>query len=189
MKGDQHRHLSHLNGWYPGYVIAGKYAGNKTVYDAVVTSLISRGDGTADSNTGWEKTLRASCWARAGNVDKAYDEFKYTIDENFAPNVLSVYAPPSKVFQIDANFGQSAAGLAMLITDIPQLAGDSTTQTVILGPAIPMQWAGGNVKGLHLRGGGSVDFSWNDEGVVDKVTVHDRELPIKIFDKNSKALN
>ncbi|KAJ3495328.1 hypothetical protein NLG97_g3472 [Lecanicillium saksenae] len=189
VQGDKHRHLSHLNGWYPGYVIAGKYAGNQTVYDAVVTSLISRGDGTADSNTGWEKTLRASCWARAGNVTNAYDEFKYTIDENFAPNVLSVYAPPSKVFQIDANFGQSAAGLAMLITDLPQLAGDTSTHQVTLGPAIPKQWAGGRVKGLRLRGGGSVDFSWNNDGVVDKVAVHGRSLPIKIVDKNDKILH
>lgn len=60
VKGDKHRHLSHLNGWYPGYAISGKYAGNKTIHDAVVTTLLSRGDGDEGFNTGREKTWRAS---------------------------------------------------------------------------------------------------------------------------------
>lgn len=193
-KGNEHRHLSHLSGWYPGYTISGKYAGNKTVHDAVVTALTSRGDGTTDSNTGWEKTWRASCWARAGDAQKAYDEFKYTISMNFAPNVMSIYSggsPPYSLelpFQIDANFGQSAAALAMLVTDLPQLAGDSTTHTVTLGPAIPEEWAGGKVQGLRLRGGGIIDFSWSDAGVVGQVTVHGRSLPLQIVDKNGKEL-
>lgn len=194
-EGNKHRHLSHLNGWYPGYVIAGKYADNKTVYDAVITALTSRGDGTADSNTGWEKTWRAACWARAGDVDKAYDEFKYTTAMNFAPNALSIYSggsPPYKLqlpFQIDANFGQSAAGLAMLATDLPQMAGDNAVQTVLLGPAIPKEWAGGKVNGLRLRGGGFVDFSWDSNGMVNAVNVHDRSVPIKIVNKGGKVLH
>ncbi len=193
-KNNTHRHLSHLNGWFPGYVIAALYANNKTVTDAVATSLYSRGNGTEDSNTGWEKTLRAACWARLGVVEEAYKEFKYTIDMNFAPNALSVYTQGSwpyelaLPFQIDANFGQSAAALAMLATDLPMMAGESGTQTVILGPSIPREWAGGRVSGLRLRGGGYVDFTWDNDGVANGATLHDRKLPVQVVDKVGTVL-
>ncbi len=170
---------------------------NKTIVDAVATSLYSRGNGTADSNTGWEKTLRAACWGRLGVVDEAYKEFKYTIDANFAPNALSVYTTDGSdgkpvelalPFQIDANFGQSAAALAMLATDLPQAWGDDSVQTVLLGPAIPQEWAGGSVKGLRLRGGGCVDFSWTNDGTVNKVAVRARKLPLRLVNKSGKTL-
>jgi alpha-L-fucosidase 2 len=37
---------------------------------------------------------------------------------------------------------------------------------VVLGPAIPREWGGGSVGGLRVRGGGSVEFGWDGEGVV-----------------------
>lgn len=75
-----------------------------------------------------------------------------------------------------------------LSTDLPQVAGDSATHTVILGPAIPKEWAGGKANGLRLRGGGFVGFSWSADGGVNQVTVRDRSLPINIVDKNGKVL-
>lgn len=195
VKNDTHRHLSHLAGWYPGYAIAGVHKNNKTITDAVATSLYSRGNGTIDSNTGWEKVWRAASWARVGNTDEAYKELKYTIDMNFAPNGLSVYTttngwPYTLIlpFQIDANFGLSGAALAMLITDVAQAAGDDSMQEIILGPAIPKEWAGGSVKGLRLRGGGAVNFEWDDDGVVLKVELSDRKLPIKVLNKSGKVV-
>lgn len=192
VQNNTHRHLSHLTGVYPGYLISGVMANDSDVQGAVITSLYSRGNGTEDSNTGWEKSWRAACWARMRVVDEAYKIFKYAIDTNFGPNALSMYTasttPPftqSLPFQIDANFGQAAAALAMLITDLPQAWGDGGVHTVLAGPAIPKEWAGGSVKGLRLRGGGQVDFSWTDEGVVEKVTILDRHAPIKIV--NSKG--
>jgi alpha-L-fucosidase 2 len=71
VKNDTHRHLSHLYGWYPGWAIAGVHSSNKTVTDAVTTSLYSRGNGTLDSNTGWEKVWRAASWAVLNNTDEA----------------------------------------------------------------------------------------------------------------------
>ncbi|CAL5867505.1 uncharacterized protein PFLUO_LOCUS1724 [Penicillium psychrofluorescens] len=195
VENNTHRHLSHLTGWYPGYVIAGLHGNNKTITDAVATSLYSRGNGTIDSNTGWEKAWRSACWARLGVVDEAYSEFKYTIDMNFAPNVLSVYAttdgwPYTQVlpFQIDANFGLAGAALSMLSSDVAQWNSDKNIQRVILGPSIPPQWASGSVKGLRLRGGGTVDFTWDDDGMVSKAELRSRDLPIQIVNKAGKLL-
>ncbi|ETR98680.1 hypothetical protein M419DRAFT_38400 [Trichoderma reesei RUT C-30] len=194
VKNNTHRHLSHLYGFYPGYVISSAHADNKTVMDAVATSLYSRGNGTEDSNTGWEKVWRGACWGQLGVVDEAYKELKYTIDMNFAANGLSVYTTgswPYEVtlpFQIDANFGLSANALAMLYTDLPKRWGDDSVQKVILGPAIPREWAGGSVRGGSLRGGGTVDFGWDDEGVVNRAVLRGRRLPIVVVNKHGKVL-
>lgn len=195
VQNNTHRHLSHLNGWYPGYIISGYYGKNETIVKAVETSLYSRGNGTEDSNTGWEKSWRAACWARLGVVDEAYKIFKYAIDVNFGPNALSIYTasntPPYKQslpFQIDANFGQSAAALAMLATDLPQASGDKGTPIVTVGPSIPKAWAGGSVRGLRLRGGGQLDFGWTDDGLVEKVTITGRTAPIKIVNKKGTVI-
>ncbi|KAH8811188.1 glycoside hydrolase family 95 protein [Xylogone sp. PMI_703] len=190
---DEHRHLSHLAGWYPGYSVATHYR-NSTITNAVNTSLTARGNGTADSNTGWEKVWRVACWAQLNNTDIAYTYLKYTIDTNFADNGFSVYTTccwPYELagpFQIDANFGYTGAILAMLVTDLPIPAASDDTYSIILGPAIPAAWAGGSVKGLRLRGGGSINFSWNNDGLVTKATLNDRSAAINVFNKDGKLL-
>ncbi|KAL4794316.1 alpha-fucosidase A [Aspergillus venezuelensis] len=169
-----HRHLSHLVGWYPGYSLSSYLNGytNETIQDAVRETLISRGDGNADdANAGWAKVWRSACWARLNDSVKAYDLLGYAIDENFVGNGLSMYSGTSLPFQIDANFGFAGAVLSMLVYDVPAPVGMNGVRTVVLGPAIPAEWAGGSVKGLRLRGGAIVGFSWDDDGVVDRVTI------------------
>nr|XP_036581276.1 glycoside hydrolase family 95 protein [Colletotrichum truncatum]KAF6789544.1 glycoside hydrolase family 95 protein [Colletotrichum truncatum] len=165
-----HRHLSHLTGWHPGYSVSSFLGGytNSTIQSAVQETLISRGMGNAeDANAGWAKVWRAACWARLNNTEKAYEELRYAIDVNFAPNGFSMYWAMSPPFQIDANFGLGGAVLSMLVVDLPlPYASKDELRTVVLGPAIPKKWGGGSVKGLRIRGGGVVDFSWNDDGIV-----------------------
>jgi alpha-L-fucosidase 2 len=123
-----------------------------------------------------------------------YLYLKYTIDINFAENGFSVYTTccwpyqPAGPFQIDANFGYAGAVLAMLVTDLPVPAASSASQTVLLGPAIPAAWAGGSVKGLRLRGGGSVDFSWDDNGLVTTATLHNHAAAIDVVNKAGTVL-
>ncbi|GFF22350.1 probable alpha-fucosidase A [Aspergillus udagawae] len=159
---DTHRHLSNLYGWYPGYSISSVHAHNTTITDAVATTLTSRGSGVEDSNTGWGKLWRSACWAVLNETANAYGELTLAIQNNFAANGFDMYSgnPP---FQIDANFGVLGAVMAMLVRD---LDGAGDVQAVLLGPAIPARWGGGSVTGLRLRGGGKVDFRWDDDGVV-----------------------
>ncbi|KAG9858985.1 glycoside hydrolase family 95 protein, partial [Aureobasidium melanogenum] len=157
-----HRHLSHLVGWYPGSSLFGLLSGytNPTISSAITQTLIQRGPGIADANAGWEKVWRSACWARLNASCEAYYELRLTISQNIAPNGLSMYSGKNEPFQIDANFGYVGAVLAMLVVDIEELG------MVVLGPAVPREWAGGSVKGLRIRGGGSVEFAWDGEGVV-----------------------
>lgn len=184
----QHRHLSHLVGWFPGYSIssfANGYTTNATIQSAVRASLLQRGNGTdADGNGGnygWPKVWRAACWARLNDSVTAYEELKLAVVNNVAGNLLSMYSggigesnkyPP---FQIDMNFGWAGAVLSMLVVDLPLQAAvegaETSIRTVVLGPAIPPAWGSGSVRGLRVRGGIEVDFEWDAEGVVNAVSL------------------
>lgn len=113
----------------------------------------------------------------------AYLELKYAIETNFANNGLSMYTALNPPFQIDANFGLVDAVLGMLAVDLPLLSSDTRIHTVILGPAIPAAWDGGNVHGMRLRRGGYVDFHWDSHGLVTDADVLGRTKPILILNK------
>ncbi|KAF3763822.1 family 95 glycoside hydrolase [Cryphonectria parasitica EP155] len=176
----EHRHISHLVGWYPGYAIASFASGftNTTLQDAVRASLLARGDGTdADGdggNFGWPKVWRGACWARLNDSARAYGELQLSIANNVAPNLLSMYAGKSPPFQIDMNFGWAGNVLSMLVVDLPLAGGaeeETKVRTVVLGPAIPSAWGGGSVKGLRIRGGVVVNFAWDGTGIVTNYTL------------------
>lgn len=190
---DQHRHLSHLYGWYPGFAIS-TGAANKNpaaIEAAVATTLLHRGPGNwKDANAGWAKVWRAACWAHlspttshpsfatpggATNTtaaEQAYWLLKYALQQNFARNLFSMYGKGSGVFQIDANFGWVGAVLAMLSRDLDQpvekFAGG---REVLLGAAVPESWLPVRVEGLRVRGGGVVDFTVGRGGAVSAVKV------------------
>jgi alpha-L-fucosidase 2 len=189
-KNDTHRHLSNLIGWYPGYSVASFQSGytSSSIQNAVATTLYSRGPGNgADANAGWEKVWRSACWARLNNTSEAYFELKYAIDQNFAGNGLSMYSGQKEPFQIDANFGLVGAVLSFLVVDQPLESG-AEGRVVVLGPAIPTSWSPGEVKGLRLRGGGSVDFQWDATGSVTGAHTTGRTKSIKILNKAGKVL-
>ena len=187
-----HRHLSHLTGWYPGYSIASFLDGysNPDVQSAVRKSLTARGNGTAgDADSGWAKVWRAACWARLNDTENAYYQLRYAIESNFVGNGFGMYSGLNAPFQIDANFGLGGAILSMLVVDTP-LRHDffEEARTVVLGPAIPSAWGGGSVKGLRIRGGGSVDFSWDSDGMVDTAMLTESQTPVKLVNKKGVLL-
>ena len=191
---DAHRHLSELVGWHPGYSLSSFQGGysNATIQEAITQKLYSRGEGNAeDANAGWAKVWRSACWARLNNTERAHFELRYAIDTNIADNGFSMYSATNTPFQIDANYGIGGAILSMLIVDLPNAFGDDSTRTVVLGPAIPAAWkimAEGGVQGLRLRGGGAVDFQWDEQGVVREAVLKDREAPLRIVNKEGTLL-
>ncbi|EJD07952.1 glycoside hydrolase family 95 protein [Fomitiporia mediterranea MF3/22] len=183
---DTHRHLSHLVGLYPGYAVSNynpdvqklNYSVND-VRDAARTSLIHRGNGTGpDADAGWEKVWRAACWAQFADSDMFYHELTYAVDRNFAENLFSIYDPadPNPVFQIDANFGYTAAAMNALL-QAPDVASLDIPLTVTILPALPSAWSTGSILGARVRGGIMLDMSWEDMKPTKVVLTVDKGAP------------
>ncbi|KAI3789216.1 hypothetical protein L2E82_02006 [Cichorium intybus] len=151
-----HRHISHLFGLFPGHTIT--LEKTPDLCKAADVTLNKRGE----EGPGWSTTWKAASWARLHNSEHAYRMVKHLFDlvdpeneGNYEGGLYSNLFTAHPPFQIDANFGFSAAIAEMVI--------QSSVNDIYLLPAVPRdKWGSGWVKGLKARGNVTVSVSWND---------------------------
>ena len=149
-----HRHLSHLCGLFPGELLAG----DEKLTEACRISLMHRLE-NGGGHTGWSCAWIINLFTALKDGEKAYEYLRTLLTRSTYPNLWDAHPP----FQIDGNFGGTAAIANMLVQD--------RGGKVEILPALPKQFESGWVKGLCIKGGKTVDIAWSKAGEVKEYRI------------------
>ncbi len=171
-----HRHLSHLYGLFPGWEINPE--DTPEIYNQAARALELR-QNELSSMAGWSFSFMANLWARSGQGERALENLEFLLRGCTKPNLLSWGndwraqglsmfwgqggLPP---FQIEAGMGFVSAVCEMLVGSRPGF--------IRLLPALPKAWPHGSVQGITTRCGIRVDMSWSQNGRVLSVKLSSR---------------
>jgi len=203
---DQHRHVSHLFALHPGHEISP--LSTPALAEAAKVTLKQRGD----DGTGWSLAWKINFWARLRDGDHAlklmanqlrYTELLKTVMQGAGgtyPNLFDAHPP----FQIDGNFGFVSGVNELLLQSHdryvdPKSPGEDRYYIDLL-PALPSEWATGEIRGLRARGGFTLDLAWktgqlstatirSEKGGTAKIRYAGRVLELKLTPGQAASLD
>lgn len=158
-----HRHQSHIYPFFPGTEITKE--NNRRLYDGIKVAVEKRLMVGFTEQTGWSYAHMANIYARLEDGEKALSCLNYVLRACTGQNLFTYHNDwrdqgltlswfgKDAPFQIDANFGFTAAIFEMLIYSKPGF--------LRLLPALPADWSKGSIKGLHTRCMIECDIEWD----------------------------
>ncbi|MCH6259022.1 glycoside hydrolase family 95 protein [Puniceicoccaceae bacterium K14] len=162
----EHRHQSHIYPVFPGHEITEE--SDPVLYEATKVAIEKRLRIGLKSQTGWSLAHMANVYARLGDGERAMEALNILARCCLGQNFFTYHNDWRKMgvsmdfswggsapFQMDANFGISAAITEMLC------GGNSEILRIL--PALPSKWASGEFQGVLTRVGVKTDASWDME--------------------------
>ncbi|OCT11362.1 alpha-L-fucosidase [Paenibacillus pectinilyticus] len=168
-----HRHISHLFALHPGEQITVQHT--PALAEAARRTLerrLAHGGG----HTGWSRAWIINFWARLHDGEQAYANVMELLGHSVHTSLLGDHPP----FQIDGNFGGTAAIAEMLL--------QSHRDEILLLPALPKAWRDGRVSGLRARGGFEVEIVWRDGQLQEAVLLATQDSLCSIRSESSLAI-
>lgn len=166
-----HRHISHLYGLYPSDQIS---PFTTPELAAAAQKTINRRLQNGGGHTGWSLAWIINMRARLLDGANAYAGIKRLLSKSTQINLLDLHPP----FQIDGNFGETAAVTEMLI--------QSVVGKVVLLPALPTEWANGKINGVKAKGNLTLDITWQEGQVIALTITAQREQIVDLVVNNQE---
>ena len=158
-----HRHVSHIYPLFPGNEFIQET--NAELFEACKVAVEKRLVIGQESQSGWSLAHLASIWARLHDGNNALGCLEYLLRGCTGTNLLTYHNDwrhmglslywdfIDKLFQIDANFGFTAAVLEMLVY--------SNEDMIKILPALPDKWKKGKLTGALTRCAVEVLIHWD----------------------------
>lgn len=158
-----HRHLSHLYGLFPSDLWREDEAMRKAAEKTLENRMAAGG-----GHTGWSLSWVLNLYTVLKKPEMVDRYLKQMFERSTYPNLWDKHPP----FQIDGNFGMTAAICHMLVEE---------KEEVSLLPCLPTSWKDGKVKGICIPGGRSVSFEFSEGKVKEETIVicEERKMSVK----------